>query len=412
VLNPNAYPEVRAPGQKTRVASVDKIMEALVDGWFIPALKKLKPDNMQKTYSQHPYLSAKLDDFDVDIVGCFEVSAKELSTSGPISAMDRTIHHSEYVNLHLNDESRDDVRILKSFARASHAYGDTCAVGRMGFTGYALEILIIQNGSLQQALNAIVNLETTPLDPEGRALSLLKEKTTFRDDYVFIIDPTDSNRNVASSFGERAVKLLKLLAKKLLQEVAEENVNRIREMIIEKPIQIDEIPSSIMENSIVFEFEAEKIYHYTIVRDKLYSLGKLVAGQLQKEQTGESRFGPVIFEVYFEGDFYSLAFLVGKMQAPRTYLSKGPPLNLVDAVEEFKRAHFDTTKKEGYIWTTRTRVHTSAIELAESLIARHGIKGLSRKKPEDTSRKLLRIIHDYVLPVEVEFPIEKDRELV
>ncbi|NHJ13248.1 MAG: hypothetical protein EAX95_06195 [Candidatus Thorarchaeota archaeon] len=412
VLSPSDYPEVRVGGQKARRAAVDEIMEGLVDSWFIPALKGLEPDNMQKTYSQHPYLSAKMDGFDVDIVGCFEVSAQELSASGPISAMDRTIHHSEYVNLHLEDQSRDDVRILKSFARASHAYGDTCAVGRMGFTGYALEILIIQNGSLQRALNAIVNLDTTPSDPEGRPLSILKEKATFRDDYVFIIDPTDSNRNVASSFDERAVKLLKLLAKSLLHEVEEGNANRVREMIIEKPIQAHEIPRSIMEHSIVFEFEAEKTYHYTVLRDKLYSLGKLVAGQLQKEPTGESRFGPAIFEVYFEGNLYSLAFLLGRMRAPNTYLSKGPPLSLVNAVEEFKRAHSGTIEKEEHIWTTRTRVHTTAIELAESLIAQHGIKGLGRKKPEETSRKLLRIIHDYVLPVEEEFPMVKGRELV
>ncbi|NHI83697.1 MAG: hypothetical protein EAX81_05290 [Candidatus Thorarchaeota archaeon] len=409
ILNPEDYGDVLAKNPRARMNAVNSIMEAVVDEWFIPALRKLKPSSCQKTYSQHPYLSVKLNGFDVDIVGCFEVSPQELLASGPISAMDRTIHHSEYVNLHLCQETRDDVRILKSFARASYAYADTCAVGRMGFTGYALELLIIRGGGLEQALKYIIDLERTPLDPEGRSLAKLKEDPSFRDDFVFIIDPIDPNRNVSSSFDERTVRLLRMRAEKLLEEFEEGNINRIMKMVIEKPISLSPLPSWIVRHSIVFEFKEEKSYHYSVFRDKLYSLGKLVAGQLQHEQTGEIRFGATLFEVYFEAESYSLAFLVENMMISNVYSYKGPPLNLSTAVEDFRRVHADTVEKAGYIWTTKEREFTSARSLAETLIDHYGIKGLSRKEPGETSTKLLRVILDHVLPVEHGFPVDSIR---
>ncbi len=192
VLNPEQYENIQEEEMGLRTSKVDEIMNSLVEEWFEPAVTVLEPMGVQKTYSQHPYLSLSYKGFDVDVVGCFELSAQELAISGPISAMDRTIHHTEYVVLHLDDAKRNEVRMLKSFVRASHAYADTCAVGRMGFTGYALELLIINTGGLRSALRAIVDLEHTPLDPKNRLVSQLREIPAFRDDYVFIIDPTDT----------------------------------------------------------------------------------------------------------------------------------------------------------------------------------------------------------------------------
>jgi len=410
VLNPLHYEKVICEDAKGQSLAVDSVMDNLVESWFKPAIYSLKPSSMKKTYSQHPYLSVKYQEFDVDIVGCFELSAQELSSSGPISAMDRTIHHSEYVALHLDHDKRNDVRMLKSFARASHAYGDTCAVGQMGFTGYALELLIIQNNSFGEALETIIDLETTPLDPIRREITELEEIPAFKDNHVFIIDPTDPGRNVASSFDKRSYRLLKLLSSELLAASRDGNEEQMRSLLLEKPISSSEPPSWFMSNSLTYEFKSDGSTHYTVLRDKLYRLGRQVVSHLQREATGEKRFGDAIFEVYFERERFCLGFLIEQMTIAESFASRGPPINLDMAVEEFQKTHSVTYERDGYIWAIRNRPQTSAEVVVNDFIESNTIKGLERVQNSATSQRLANIIHNYVLLAEPTFPTQRIKE--
>ncbi len=207
-LKPDDFSDILALGLKERHQSLDELLNRFVETWFIPALKGSGATSIRKTYSQHPYLSLVLKGLDVDIIGCFDISADELARNGPVTAVDRTVHHTRYVVAHMNDRLREDVRILKSFVRAAHAYGDIAALGKMGFTGYSLELAVIMRDGLDSALAAIRSLEESPLDPIGRPLETLRAVPQFRDDYVFIIDPTDTRRNVASSFTQRTCRWL------------------------------------------------------------------------------------------------------------------------------------------------------------------------------------------------------------
>ncbi|MFX1369170.1 MAG: hypothetical protein ACFFAY_11265 [Promethearchaeota archaeon] len=413
VLKPEQYENIQEEEMGLRTSKVDEIMNSLVEEWFEPAVTVLEPMGVQKTYSQHPYLSLSYKGFDVDVVGCFELSARELAMSGPISAMDRTIHHTEYVVQHLDDAKRNDVRMLKSFVRASHTYADTCAVGRMGFTGYALELLIINTGGLRPALRAIVDLEHTPLDPKSRLVSHLREIPAFRDDYVFIIDPTDPSRNVASSFDGRSYRLLKLLSSEFLKAIEETDGDRMRNLILEKPIPVAELPKWFLSKALVYEFESDRSTHYTVLRDKLYRLGRQVVSQISREPTGEKRFGDVIFEVFFEKETYSLGFLVESMTIPEFFPSRGPPLELDDAVRAFRKSHSVTFEEDGYVWAKRHRSQTSAEVEVREFICTHKIGGLKLKKnPGPTSSKLLRVILEYVLPAEPGFPTHQMKESI
>ena len=130
-LSPEEYKEVLELPSKERREALDRILDLLVDEWFIPAMGRLEPKSMMKTYSQHPYLSLEYLDTDVDILVCFDLSKETLSTEGPVTAVDRTVHHTKFVTERINNRLREDIRILKSFVRASHTYGDVCPVGQM-----------------------------------------------------------------------------------------------------------------------------------------------------------------------------------------------------------------------------------------------------------------------------------------
>jgi len=390
---------------RNRHSAIDALMESMIDKWFIPAVANLDVQSVQKTFSQHPYLSLKMAGFDVDIVACFHLSYDELAQNGPITAMDRTIHHTEYVVNHLSESLREDVRILKSFVRTSHTYGDTCAVGRMGFTGYALELLIIFTGSFDAALEVILRLDSDPVDPLERSLPTLKQDPGFRDDHIFIIDPTDTGRNVASSFDRRAYDLLKILTEQLVDASRKGDHDQMMNLLLEKPIPVAPVPVWFTKHSIVREFESDGIIHYTVLRDKLHSVAKKVVSELEREPTGEERFGKVISEVYFDDDRFAVGFLVEKPEIFSTYERKGPPLDLQEAVEGFREVHSDTFERDDYLWVVERRKWTKAESLIDALLQENPVEGLKRVSQGATSAKLQHVIHRYVLRVEDDFPI-------
>lgn len=403
ILSQDDYPEELSQDPKRRRDAIDNLMNGMVENWFKPALSGIKVNSLQKTYSQHPYLSLEMMGFEVDIVSCFFIPQSDLKRTGPITAMDRTIHHSEYVfnNIGL---LRDDVRILKSFVRACHAYADRCAVGQMGFTGYALELLVILKGGVDEAIRAILELDVIPVDPFHRSLEDLGKMPAFRDDKIFIMDPIDPGRNVASSFDNRSFRLLKVLSARLISAAEKGNSSKVQELLLEKPIPTTAVPKWFEKHSSVHEFKSDGSIHYTILRDKIHSFARKAANELSRENTGEPRFGEILTEVYLEGSSYAVGFIIEKPMISEKYERKGPPMSLKNASDSFRQAHPDAIERDGYLWIEEFRRWTSAEDHVASLIESVSINGLALTSKSETSSKLLNIMMNWVLLAEPDFP--------
>ena len=115
--------------------SIRKFLGELVRKVAFKAAELAGCKNISITHAEHPYVTAVLDDHQVDLVFCFDLQLKYISEQGPITAVDRTPHHSRFVSEHLSPSQRDDVRLLKAFFQSGFIYGDTSPVGRSGFTG-------------------------------------------------------------------------------------------------------------------------------------------------------------------------------------------------------------------------------------------------------------------------------------
>jgi tRNA nucleotidyltransferase (CCA-adding enzyme) len=403
ILSQADFQEQLSQEPKRRGKAIDQLMDNMVDNWFIPALEGMSIQSLQKTYSQHPYLSLEMMGFEVDIVSCFLVHPKDLEKNGPITAMDRTIHHSEYVFKNIGT-LQEDVRILKSFVRAGHTYADRCAVGRMGFTGYALELLVILKGGVDEAIRAILELDIMPVDPFNRDLQELRKNPAFKDDNIFIMDPTDPGRNVASSFDQRSFSLLKVLSSRLIAAAGDENYELVRDLLLEKPIPTTPVPEWFNKHSVTYEFKSDGSVHYTVLRDKLHSFARRVVNELIRENTGEIRFGKVLSEVYFEGTSYALGFIVERPSISKHFERKGPPISLKDAADNFREAHKDSLERNGYLWVKEIREWTSAKDLIDSLVRDLSISGLSQDDATETTARLLNVMVDWVLLAETSFP--------
>ena len=145
-------------------------------------------------YAEHPYTKGEIKGHEVEIVPCYDVPATEIK-----SAVDRTPHHSRWVEENLNEEQRKDVVLLKTFLRANGLYGSSLKV--QGFSGYLCEILIAEYGGFKELVEAAQGWNGREvMDPENHHEDGLPAELVSKFDALglVVIDPVDPERNVAS----------------------------------------------------------------------------------------------------------------------------------------------------------------------------------------------------------------------
>ena len=143
--------------------------------------RKILP-NGKELYAQHPYLRGEIDGIGIDVVPCYTIT----DSSKPVSAVDRTPYHTEWVNQNIRGRE-DDVRLAKQFLKGCGAYGASAAIG--GFSGYLVEILCIKYGSFTNLINEIATWKPPVV------MDKIEEA---QEASIMIKDPVDSNRNVAA----------------------------------------------------------------------------------------------------------------------------------------------------------------------------------------------------------------------
>lgn len=330
------------------------------------ALKELKDVNI--LYAEHPYVNMRFVDpekeidLKLDVVLYFDLPLEYIRKNGPVTAVDRSPWHGRFVRDNLSSDQKNYVRLLKQFFKSNHCYGDKSALGKGGFIGYSAELLIYHFNTLQNLFEHFDDLRTNPLDYFKRSKNELQGIHHFQNDYFLLIDPVDKNRNVASAISERAYKYC-------LQRIKEFLKNPSKSYFKISPIS--EENSDILTNFFVVECKnKDKSIHYTINRDKLYSLGESIKKVGEKEFSHEERFGNIEFEVYFEDHLeeYCIAIRCTNPSISKTYLRKGPMVNNHIHAENFKQKNTNVIEKNNYFWTETKREYTEFFEfLSESV---------------------------------------------
>jgi len=162
-------------------------------------------------YAEHPYLRGTFEGFQVDAVPGFSIA----DPSQPLSAVDRTPFHQEYLARRETPALVDQIRLTKQFLRALGIYGSEARTE--GMSGYLVELLTLQFGSLRRLLEAAqawripVRLGAPGTDPPR-----------LPDDVALILaDPVDPHRNVSSALSRRNLGLLIVAAREYLARPSE-----------------------------------------------------------------------------------------------------------------------------------------------------------------------------------------------
>ena len=331
---------------------------ALCNDWVLQSLTLSELYNPRLLYAEHPYVTVEyiLDDIKVkiDIVLYFDLDLEYIKKNGPITAVDRSPWHGNFVRDKLTFKQKNDVRLLKQFFKSCYSYGDKSPVGKVGFIGYSAELLIYYFNDLTNLFNNFNELRKKSLDYYNRNEEELSNIPHFQNDYLIIIDPIDKNRNVASAISERAYKYCNHKISEFLKKPSLDFFNI-------KPIpeaNLSDKNDPILSQIIIIELQnTSKKIHYTINRDKLYSLGESIKANGEKEFSHVERFGKILFEVYFEDDKdqYNLAVYCEKPHISDKYVRKGPPIKETKHVINFKKKNPDYFEKEGYLWVETLR---------------------------------------------------------
>ena len=165
-------------------------------------------DRYHEKYAEHPYISAHIDDVDVDLVPCYAVE----SAARIKSAVDRTPFHTRYITDKINGLV-DDVLLLKRFTKSGGIYGSDQMTE--GFSGYLCELLILHYGGFMPLLQAASEWKPrTIIDLEKHTAKEFSEP-------LVMIDPVDPRRNVAAAVSlDRMVAFVEL-ARGYLDEPSE-----------------------------------------------------------------------------------------------------------------------------------------------------------------------------------------------
>uniref|UniRef100_A0A7J3ZKH6 CCA-adding enzyme n=1 Tax=Fervidicoccus fontis TaxID=683846 RepID=A0A7J3ZKH6_9CREN len=150
--------------------------------------------NPKVRFSEHPYLIVEIEGFTVEIVPAIRSEREgEFKT-----AVDRTPYHTRYVNLKADEYLKDQIRLLKQFARTIGVYSADIAVE--GFSGYLLELLALYYGGFRETLEAASRWKApVVIDLEGHYKSDREAARFFGGRPLIVVDPVDPKRNVASA---------------------------------------------------------------------------------------------------------------------------------------------------------------------------------------------------------------------
>jgi len=167
--------------------------------------KEIGIDGYTIGFAEHPYVKARCGAFAIDVVPHYRIE----NTRQILSAVDRTPFHQQFVTEHLGGR-HDDVRLLKQFLKGAGIYG--AELRTKGFSGYLCELLVIKYGSFVNVLNSVQDWKA------GTCISLTSEHA--HNNFISplaVIDPVDTNRNVAAAVSLDSFSILIDAARSFLE---------------------------------------------------------------------------------------------------------------------------------------------------------------------------------------------------
>jgi len=349
-------------------------------------VNKKKNESCIVKYAEHPYTRLFLKDLalNVDIVPAYKIEhAKDRGT-----AVDRTQLHNDFVNSHLTEKQRDDVRILKAFLKSHHIYGAEARTE--GFSGYLCELLTYHYGSFLGVLAGMANTKLPTIINSG------KSKTDNRDSAALVklfgkkfivVDPTDSERNVAANVSEESLFRVVLISRYLLKSPEKKIFYGEGFSDVYSENKLSGIRETLGADLYALHFEVPEI-----ADDILWQQLKKIKIRLH-DKLKDNGFEPIISLQNIEGKDAVIGFFIGERHITMTQVV-GPTLEMGEAIEQFMKAHKDAPLKsieKDRIYTIEKAKYFNPEQLIRAFIANKSAALPSNFNPKKSSLHINKV---------------------
>ncbi len=345
--------------------------EEIISRTFDAARKAVRA-NWKTRYAEHPYLQGVAGGFKVEVIPCFRIEEdSELK-----SAVDRTPLHMEYLQKHLSEQQKADVRVLKQFLRNAGIYGAELEV--QGFSGLVCEYLVLNYHSLLGLMAHAADNWRFPVvvDLEGKYYGEEEQlKKKFPGAEFVLVDAIDKNRNAGAATSRTNVAKFVCLCREFLKNPSEKFFFR-KEIRHSKA----ELLAAVKRRSSTL-FLVKSPRPKGVVEDVFFP-------QLRKSAASVAKQLDLADFVLFDFDFFAdekhsfLLFELEEETLPAVKKVQGPPVDDADACESFVegvKRHGKEGKilrgpyvEENRVYADKFREERSAPELLRKIL----------KKPE------------------------------
>jgi len=316
--------------------------------------KALKGLKAEKVHGSRDYFQIKEKELVYEIVPVLDVkNYKKIK-----NITDMSLLHVNFVekSIKKNKKLADEIRLAKYFCKAQRIYGAESYI--KGFSGYVVELLIINYGSFGKFIKAaakwkdrqIIDIKKQVKDP---MFELNKAKT---EGPLILIDPVQPNRNAAAALSKENYDKLKEIAKNFIK-------NPTTEFFKKKKIDVDKLKQKNKNNELVLLKVKSKRGKEDVVGGKLLKAFAFMAHEINKNEFAVLESGWE-WNRKEEALFY---FAVKKEKLSEFKKHRGPPLKNRDNVLAFTRKYKKTFEENGRVFADIKRKYTDFGKLVNDL---------------------------------------------
>ncbi|MBS3091429.1 nucleotidyltransferase domain-containing protein [Candidatus Pacearchaeota archaeon] len=268
---------------------------------------------------------------------------------------DLSYFHVNYVKKRLNDKLRKEISITKKFFKAQKVYGAESYIS--GFSGYAIECLIIHYKTFENMIRAFSKASGRPgkdnekiiIDPERQYKKqeiMIEMNESKTHSPIVLVDPTWKERNVLAALSLETFDKTKEAINSFLKhpnisyfEVKAININNLKQLAKKND-------SEFLHINIKTDRQERDI-----AGTKLRKFSKFIIGELEKYF--------IITKDEFDYKLKRNADLYLILKSRKEIIKQGPPLTMKENVAAFKKANNNTFTKNGKIYS-RMKINFTA----------------------------------------------------
>ncbi len=301
------------------------------------ALRKIS-NNIEKIHGSRDYFIIKDKNRVYEIVPVKMIKTpREAENSADLSYF-----HVNYVKGRIakNKKLANDILLAKAFCYASGCYGAESYV--MGFSGYAIELLVLHYKGFLQFIKAMAKAKSKIILDDAKHYKGKEELLAFVNEAklqspIIVIDPTFKERNATAALSNNTFKKFQDNCRKFLNkpsltffEEKEFDIGAIKKEAKKKKAELISL-------ALTTDRQAGDI-----AGTKLRKVSEFILREIEKYA--------VVIRKEFDYDGKKTARAYFAVKKEKKLLLKGPPIKMTEHAERFRQAHKKTIVKKGVLY--------------------------------------------------------------